>query len=143
MLAKIIGIGGVVLCIPIAIIGLANIDTYGIVVFISALISGLLCVVSSWPLYGFGELIERVTSIDNKLKFNPVMNYETDKNSRKENMDKIEDMEEEKVEDNTGLISSVVCGSYCTECGTMLTQEMIDSNMCYECGKILDDKLLE
>lgn len=30
----------------------------------------------------------------------------------------------------------------CPECGTELTQEMIDANLCWECGKILDESLL-
>lgn len=31
----------------------------------------------------------------------------------------------------------------CPECGTHLTNEMLESNMCWECGKILDESLLD
>ncbi len=31
----------------------------------------------------------------------------------------------------------------CPDCGTLLTQEMIDANMCWECGKILDESLVD
>ena len=31
----------------------------------------------------------------------------------------------------------------CPECGSTLTQEMIDVNMCWECGKILDTSQLD
>lgn len=31
----------------------------------------------------------------------------------------------------------------CPECGSSLTQEMLDVNMCWECGKILDESLLD
>ena len=31
----------------------------------------------------------------------------------------------------------------CPECGTDLTNEMIEANMCWECGKILDESLLD
>lgn len=30
----------------------------------------------------------------------------------------------------------------CPDCGTELTQEMIDVNMCWECGKIFDETLI-
>ena len=33
--------------------------------------------------------------------------------------------------------------SKCPECGTELTDEMIEANMCWECGKILDESLLD
>lgn len=31
----------------------------------------------------------------------------------------------------------------CPECGTKLSEEMIEANLCWECGKILDESLLE
>jgi hypothetical protein len=114
ILAKIIGIGVFSLCMIIALFGLANINTYGIVVMITSLIFGLFCIVSCWPLYGFGELIRRITSIDNKLNNNPISQYDKDNNnSIKENIDKIEEEAEEVEEEYIGPISSIECGSKC------------------------------
>lgn len=33
--------------------------------------------------------------------------------------------------------------SYCPECNTEFTDEMIDANMCFECGFIIDETLLD
>lgn len=71
-LAKIIGIGGAVLCAVAAFIlillgGAYESKTLYIFAAVS-FVSCFLCIISSWPLYGFGELIEKTAAIEKNTR---------------------------------------------------------------------------
>ncbi|HHT17522.1 MAG TPA: hypothetical protein GXZ77_07440 [Papillibacter sp.] len=65
-LAKFVAIMGVIFG---ALIALAGPSGSGAV--LTGIIIGLTSFIGSWPLYGFGELIEKVSYIANKMKNEP------------------------------------------------------------------------
>lgn len=62
-LSKVVGIGGAVIFLIVALINLGN-----PVLFATFLLVAALCIISAWPLYGFGQLIKSVTSIEEMIK---------------------------------------------------------------------------
>lgn len=65
-LAKFVGIGGGALFVLIGIIGGVKAETP--VVLLTCVILGLICVISAWPMYGFGQLIESLMDIEQMMK---------------------------------------------------------------------------
>lgn len=63
-LARICGIVGIV-CAAICVLAevVTMFDTFNGIVAVSGLVLGLLCLVSSWPLYAFGQLVDDVHAI--------------------------------------------------------------------------------
>ena len=71
-LAMIIGIGGAIFCVLAAL----QIVSAGLGEFSSVFIPlAILSIVSSWPLYGFGQLIESVMSIEEMMKPSNVLKF--------------------------------------------------------------------
>ncbi len=63
-LAKVCGVIGIV-CAAICVLAevVTMFDTFNGIMAVSGLMLGLLCVVSSWPLYAFGQLVDDVHAI--------------------------------------------------------------------------------
>lgn len=63
-LAKICGVIGII-CAAICVLAelITMFDEFNGIVAVSGLVLGLLCVVSSWPLYAFGQLVDDVHAI--------------------------------------------------------------------------------
>ena len=56
-LARIIGIGGLIAFLLAGIIVIAS-DEYAVVPMLICFAMAVVCLVSSWPLYGFGKLVQ-------------------------------------------------------------------------------------
>lgn len=63
-LARLCGVIGIV-CAAICVLAevITMFDEFNGIVAVSGLVLGLLCVVSSWPLYAFGQLVDDVHAI--------------------------------------------------------------------------------
>jgi len=64
-LASFIGIGGAIVCVLFALLSSSDGSGKMSIVFIPM---AFLCIISAWPLYGFGQLIESVMSIEEMMR---------------------------------------------------------------------------
>ncbi|MGB4590113.1 MAG: hypothetical protein WBI17_12930 [Clostridiaceae bacterium] len=68
-LALVVGVGGAILCALGAMLSAG--EAYSAILVFGA----ILCIIGSWPLYGFGQLIESVMSIEEMMKPSNISKY--------------------------------------------------------------------
>ncbi len=71
-LAKVIGIGGAIICAVTALLLFSFAGAYDRKILYAyagiSILSCFLCIISSWPLYGFGELIDKADAIEKNTR---------------------------------------------------------------------------